>query len=187
MNQDHTGEYEDEFEDGYDGPSKSQRKREMNALQDLGGELVKLNADQLAKLPLPDDLLDAVRDHQRFKKNEAKRRQLQYIGKIMRGIDPAPIQEALDALKGVSAVEVARQHRLERQRERLMEDEGMLFEIAESHPGADLQRLRVLRRNAIKEHEAGKPPRSYREIFRVLREIDESTPGDEQAEDENEG
>jgi hypothetical protein len=61
------------------------------------------------------------------------------------------------------------------------------LEIAESHPGADLQRLRVLRRNAIKEHEAGKPPRSYREIFRVLREIDESTPTDEQAEDENEG
>ena len=175
MNSQDTGAYDDEFDDqGYDGPSKSQLKREMTALQDLGAELVKLNADQLARLPLPDALRDAVRDHQRFKKNEAKRRQLQYIGKVMRTIDPAPIQAALDALKGVSAVEVARQHRLERQRERLMEDEGVLFEIAEACPGADLQRLRVLRRNALKEREAGKPPRAFREIFRVLREIDES-------------
>ncbi len=175
MNPQDTGEY-DEFEDeGYDGPSKSQRKRDMNALQDLGAELVKLNADQLAKVPMPEELLDAVLDHQRFKKNEAKRRQLQYIGKLMRAIDPAPIQAGLDMLKGVSAEEVARQHRLERQRERLIDDEGVLFEIAESHPGADLQRLRVLRRNAIKERDAGKPPKAFREIFRVLREIDEST------------
>jgi ribosome-associated protein len=179
MNHQDTGEYDEEFDDAYDGPSKSQRKREMTALQDLGGELVRLSADQLAKLPLPDDLLAAVRDHQRFKKNEARRRQLQYIGKLMRNIDPAPIQAGLDALKGVSADEVARQHRIERQRDRLMEDEGVLFEIAEANPGADLQRLRVLRRNALKERETNKPPRSYREIFRVLREIDESNSSDE--------
>ncbi|QID17269.1 DUF615 domain-containing protein [Nitrogeniibacter mangrovi] len=178
MNPHSPDDHDDEEFDAYDGPSKSQRKRESHALQDLGAELVRLNADQLARIPMPDDLLDAIRDHQRFRKNEAKRRQLQYIGKLMRSIDPEPIQAALDALKGVSAEEVARQHRLERLRERLLEDEGVLFEVAESHPGADLQRLRVLRRNALKEREAGKPPRAYRDIFRVLRDIDEAGSGD---------
>ena len=157
-------------------PSKTQLKKEMHALQDLGAQLVVLNRDQLAKVPLPEHLLSAVRDHQRFKKREAKRRQLQYIGRLMRDVDAAPIQAALDDLNGVSAVEIARQHRIERQRERLLEDEAVLFEIAEAHPGADLQRLRVLRRNAIKERELDKPPRAFREMFRVLRDIDASNP-----------
>lgn len=159
-------------------PSKSQLKREMQALQDLGAQLVALNRDQLAKVPMPDPLLNAVRDHQRFKKREAKRRQLQYIGRLMRDVDAAPIQAALDDLNGVSALEIARQHRIERQRERLLEDEAVLFEIAEAHPGADLQRLRVLRRNALKEREVDKPPRAFREMFHVLRDIDASTPNE---------
>ena len=171
-------DHDDQDVDAYDGPSKSQLKRDSHALQDLGKALVELNADQLAKIPMPEDLLEAIHDWQRFKKHEARRRQLQYIGKLMRHLDPAPMQEALDRLKGVSAEEVARQHRLERQREQLMEDEGLLFQIAEAHPGADLQRLRVLRRNALKEREAGKPPKAYREIFRVLREIDEASTND---------
>ena len=157
-------------------PSKTQLKKEMHALQDIGAQLVVLNRDQLAKMPLPDHLMSAVRDHQRFKKREAKRRQLQYIGRLMRDVDAAPIQAALDDLNGVSAVEIARQHRIERQRERLLEDEAVLFEIAEAHPGADLQRLRVLRRNAIKERELDKPPRAFREMFRVLRDLDASNP-----------
>ncbi len=176
MNEYDGDDYDEEEFEGYDGPSKSQLKRESHALQDLGKELIALRADQLAKIPLPEDLLEAIHDHQRFKKHEAKRRQLQYIGRLMRSLDPEPIQAALDDVKGVSATEVARQHRLERQRDELMEDEGILFRIAEANPGADLQRLRVLRRNAIKEREVGKPPKSYREIFRVLREIDESNP-----------
>ena len=165
----------DDFEDQPDtGPSKTRRKKDMDALQAMGAELVALSADRLAKVPMPEKLLDAVRDCQRFKM-EARRRQLQYIGKLMRNVDPEPIQAALDAFKGVSAEEIARQHRIERQRERLLEDEGVLFELAEQHPGADLQRLRVLRRNAIKERETSKPPKAYRELFRVLRDIDEDT------------
>lgn len=160
-------------------PSKTQLKKEMQALQDLGAQLVALNRDQLAKVSMPDHLLTAVRDHQRFKKHEAKRRQLQYIGRLMRDVHAAPIQAALDDLNGVSAVEIARQHRIERQRERLLEDEAVLFEIADAHPGADLQRLRVLRRNALKERERDKAPRAFREIFRVLRDIDESTSSNE--------
>ena len=119
------------------------------------------------------DLRDAVKDYQRFTAHEAKRRQLQYIGRLMRNVDPEPIRAALDAFKGVSAVETAKMHRLENMRTALLEDEKFLHSIAESYPGADLQQLRVLRRNAIKEKEQNKPPRAYRELFRLLREIEE--------------
>ena len=156
-----------------DKPSKSQMKREMAALQDLGAELVELGRDQLKKIALPEDLRDAVRDAQRFTQHEARRRQMQYIGRIMRDIDPAPIRAALDEIKGVSAVATARMHALERLRTRLLEDETALGDIARDHPGADLQHLRQLRRNALKEQQLGKPPRAYRELFRVLRSLEE--------------
>lgn len=158
-------------------PSKSQKKRDMTALQDLGAQLVDLSAERLAKIGLPDALLTAVRDAQRFTKHEARRRQLQYIGKLMRGIDPTPIQAVLDEIKGVSAEANARQHRLERLRLRLIEDENVLGEIASAHPAADLQQLRQLRRSAIKEQQQARPPRAFRELFRILRELEEETPG----------
>jgi ribosome-associated protein len=110
---------------------------------------------------LPDALREALREAQRLSRHEARRRQLQYIGRLMRDIDPAPIRAALDALNGVSAVETARQHRLERLRERLLEDESVLTEVGADHPGADLTRLRQLRRTALHEREAGKPPRAF--------------------------
>jgi ribosome-associated protein len=157
----------------FDGPSKSQLKRDSAALQDLGRELAELGKERLAKVPIDEDLRDAVKDYQRFTAHEAKRRQLQYIGKLMRSVDPEPIRAALDAFKGVSAVETAKMHRLENLRTKLLEDEKTLHGIAEAHPGVDLQQLRVLRRNAIKEKEQNKPPRAYRELFRVLRELEE--------------
>ena len=159
-----------------DRPSKSQVKRDMTALQDLGAQLVALSGERLAKIDMPEALREAVREAQRISKHEARRRQLQYIGKLMRSADPAPIRAALDEINGVSAIANARQHRLERLRTRLLEDEGVLGDIATAHPGADLQHLRQLRRNALKEQEQGKPPRAYRELFRVLRELEESTP-----------
>jgi ribosome-associated protein len=167
-------------DDAFDGkPSKSQLKREMHALQELGEELVALSADRLKKIDLPDNLRDALRDAQRFTKHEAKRRQMQFIGKLMRDIDPAPIQEALDEIKGVSAAATARQHALERLRERLLADEKVLGEIARDYPGTDLQHLRTLRRNALKEQEQGKPPRAFRELFRQLRELGRNSGDDE--------
>lgn len=156
----------------YDKPSKSAIKREMTELQALGEALVGLSSDQLKKIDLPDDLRDAVRDAKRFTQHEARRRQLQFIGKLMRGIEVDAIREALDAIKGVSAAANARQHALERLRERFMADEKIIGEIADAHPGADLQHLRQLRRNALKEQELGKPPRAFRELFRVLRELE---------------
>ena len=170
-------------------PSKSSRKREMQALQDLGEQLVALSPERLKKVPLPETLYEAIRAAQGFKM-EARRRQLQYIGKLMRKIDPEPIQAQLDIFAGNSAVEVAKMHRLERLREQLLEDEQVIGTIAETWPEADLQYLRTLRRNALKEREAAKPPKSFREIFRVLRELQEArdaaaeaaeTPSDEDA------
>ncbi|MEW6513720.1 MAG: ribosome biogenesis factor YjgA [Pseudomonadota bacterium] len=152
-------------------PSKSARKRAMTELQDLGAELVALSVDQVKKIDLPEDLRAAVRDAQRITQHEAHRRQLQYIGKLMRSIDPEPIQAALDEINGVSAAATARMHALERLRTRFLEDEKVIGEIAAAHPDADLQHLRQLRRNALKEQQLGKPPRAFRELFRVLRDL----------------
>ena len=148
----------------------------MSELQALGEALVALSSDQLKKVDLPDELRDAVRDARRFTQHEARRRQMQYIGKLMRGIDDEPIRAALDEINGVSAAATARLHALERLRSRFLEDEKVINEIAAAHPGADLQQLRQLRRNALKEQELGKPPRAFRELFRVLRELESLPP-----------
>lgn len=146
----------------------------MTALQGLGEALLELPADRLARLDLPDRLADALREARRLTKHEARRRQMQYIGRLMRDIDPAPLQEALDDYHGLSAAANARHHALERLRQRLLEDEAVLGEIAATHRTADLQHLRQLRRNALREQAEAKPPRAFRELFRVLRELTES-------------
>ena len=143
----------------------------MHDLQAIGAELVALSSDQLKKIELPDDLRDAVRDAQRFTQHEARRRQMQYIGKLMRNIDPTHIRAALDVINGLSAAATARMHALEHLRTRFLEDETVIGEIATAHPDADLQYLRQLRRNALKEHQLGKPPRAYRELYRTLRDL----------------
>lgn len=171
-------ETQDPADDQDDRPSKSQKKRDMSALQDLGAQLVALSPDQVKKMALPDHLRLAVSDAQRFTKHEARRRQMQYIGRLMREIDPAPIQAVLDEIHGVSAAANARQHRLEQLRTRLLEDETVIGEIVRDYPDADLQLLRQLRRNAIREREQNKPPRAYRELFRVLRELRNQTEDD---------
>lgn len=165
--------------DEYSGPSKSQLKREMTALQDLGAELATLSKERLAKIDMPERLRDALLDAQRFTKHEAKRRQLQYVGKIMRDIDTAPLQAAMDEIKGISNAATVRQHRLENLRTRLMEDETKFSELARDYPTADIQHLRQLRRNAIKEAQQNKPPRAYRELFRELRELDDKSGPDD--------
>lgn len=153
-------------------PSKSQRKRDMHALQDLGEQLVALSLDQLKKVPMSESLADAVREAKRITSHEGRRRQMQYLGKLMRNVDPAPIQAQLDVFNGISKAEIARQHRLERLRADLLDDEKTLQAIGELWPEADFQQLRTLRRNAIKERELNKPPRAFREIFRILRDLD---------------
>ena len=162
----------DNAPDEYSGPSKSQRKRESTALQDLGAELVALSKERLAKIDMPERLRDALLEAQRITKHEARRRQMQFIGKIMRDVDAAPLRAAMDGINGVSKAATIRQHQLERLRTRLMEDEAVFSEVAREYPGADMQHLRQLRRNALKEAQQGKPPRAYRELFRELRALE---------------
>ena len=152
-------------------PSKTQRKREMHELQELGARLVELNSEQLAAVALPEDLHQAIEQVRGMTKHEARRRQMQYIGRLMRSVDPGPIREKLKVWDGVSAEHTARQHRVERWRDRLLEDETAVDELASAHPGIDARRLRTLARRAREERGAGTPPRAYRELFKALREI----------------
>jgi ribosome-associated protein len=151
-------------------PSKTKIKKQMHELRDLGEELTELSRDQLAKLDIPDSLRDAIREMSRMKSFGAKRRQLQYIGKLMRDVDPAPIIAKLDTWKGVSQQHIGYMHQIERWRERLMEGDKALSELLVAYPETDVQHLRTLIRNAIKERDTGKPAKNFREIFQVLRE-----------------
>jgi ribosome-associated protein len=149
--------------------SKTKRKQEMHALQALGMALVALPESQILSLEIAENLKLAVLEARRMKSHEAKRRQMQYIGKLMRNVDPEPIRERLAALEGHSAQASAQHRRLEALRERLVADDEALTEFAAAHPEADLQAVRALVRNARKEAKEGKPPRAYRELFRLLK------------------
>jgi ribosome-associated protein len=150
--------------------SKTQQKRAMLELQALGVALVELPQARLSAMQLPAALAAAIAEARRMTRHEAKRRQLQYIGKLMRSIDAEPIREQLAALRGESAQAAAQHRRLEAWRSRLLADDGALTAFAEEFPRADLQALRAAIRNARKEQAASKPPRAYRELFRILRE-----------------
>ena len=151
--------------------SRTKKKQHVEELQKLGAALVDLPPMQLESLQLPDVLLKAVLDAQRITSHEARRRQFQYIGKVMRKVDAEPVRAALAAVDGQSAAARAQQRRLESWRERLIGDDEALTEYAGAHPGVDLQTLRTLIRNARKEIAESKPPRAQRELFRVLREF----------------
>lgn len=152
-------------------PSKTQRKRQMHELQALGAALVDLNDEQLASVDLPERLLDAVNDARRMTKFEARRRQLQYIGKLMRDVDPEPIRSRLAVWDAASHAHTARLHLIERWRARLLDEPGALAELKREYPHADTAKLEQLMRNAAREREAKQPPRSYRAIFKLLNEI----------------
>jgi len=152
-------------------PSKTKIKKQMHELRDLGKELTELGKDQLAQLDLPENLHDSIREIKNINSFGARRRQMQYIGKLMRGVDTAPILAKLDAWKGKSQPHIAYMHQLERWRDRLMENDSVLTELLAAYPETDAQRLRTLIRNAQKELESGKPPKNYREIFQILRDI----------------
>lgn len=162
-------EHDEEF-DEHRPPSKSQRKRDVEALQDLGRDLTQLSKDQLKKMDLPEELRDALLEHKRITSHGAMRRQMQFIGKVMREIDTDPIVEQLAAMRGESNAAKAEFHLLERWRERLLADDDALTEWLTAHPGCDAQQIRQLIRNARKEMEQGKPPKSSRELFRLLRD-----------------
>ncbi len=162
---------EEESDDSADEiVSKSQRKRKMTALQDMGAELVKLSRARLEKFDLPDNLLSAILEAQRLTSHGAIRRQMQFIGKVMRDVDIEPIAEHLAAVRGESAAAKAEFHALERWRTRLIENDQALTEWLSQHPDCDAQQIRQLIRNARKEESEGKPPKSSRALFRLLRD-----------------
>jgi len=154
--------------------SRTKKKQQVEELQRLGAALIELPPAQLDALALPAQLLAAVREAQRITSHGALRRQVQYIGKVMRKVDPEPVRAALAAIAGNSAAARARQKRLEQWRERLIGDDEALTELmsefAGGHGGVDLQAMRTLIRNARKEIAEARPPRAQRELFRVLRE-----------------
>ena len=153
--------------------SKSEIKRDAEALKDLGTELVELGKNALEKIPLDEDLLAAVELAQKIKK-EGRRRQIQLIGKLLRARDVEPIQTALDKLKNRHNQQVSLFHKLETLRDRLVEEgDDVIPTVLELYPEADRQQLRSLVRNAQKEKAANKPPKSYRQIFQYLRELAE--------------
>jgi ribosome-associated protein len=153
--------------------SKTKLKAEADAAQQLGKKLVELPKDKLVKLDLSEKLFEAVLDAKRITANGGLRRQMQYLGRLMREVDTTPITEQLDRWEGKNNEENARFHGLERWRERLLTDADAVSAFVEAYPSTDVQRMRTLIRNAQKEHLANKPPKSSRELFKMLRDITE--------------
>jgi ribosome-associated protein len=164
--------------------SKTQRKAAMDDLQDIGVKLIDLPKDKLGKLNLPERLLDAVQEAKRITANGAKKRQRQYIGSLMREVDVEPIIDQLQRWEGKHTAESAHFHQMERWRDRLLSEDSALSEFMRQYPHADGQQLRALIRNSQREAAAGKPPKSSREMFKLLRNICEreisetETPGE---------
>ena len=156
--------------------SKTRKKKDMLALQNLGAKLVELNEQQLKAMLLPESLLEAVLEARRLTRHEARRRQMQYIGRVMRDIDAAPIYDRLEKWLGQGREHTAQLHALERWREDLLAGDPALERFLREYPGADSQKLRSLIRNARREQAAALPPKSYRELFRVLRDMTAKEP-----------
>lgn len=165
----------------YDRPSKSQVKREMHALTDLGKQLVDLPVDRLRKLPLPEPLFEAIRLAQRTTSREGRRRQIHYVGKLMRSddVDKEAIRRQLDTWEHGSREEARSQHRLEALRELLLRDDDALTELLAKHDVPDVQQFRATIRAARKEMKQNEslPPGSepqrkhYRALFQALKNL----------------
>jgi ribosome-associated protein len=158
----------------WDGPSKSQLKRDSQALQDMGAQLVDMPEGKLQKFDLPENLRDAIYEARRLKSREAKRRHLQYIGKLMRTVDIDLIIHTLEKMDHQS--QTYRQHfaQLEGWRDRLINQGSPAIEdFIQHYPQADRQQLRNLQRQANREKESNKPPAAARKLFTYLREISE--------------
>lgn len=160
-----------------ESPSKSQRRRDALEVRSLAARLIALPPSVLAKLPLDEELRAAIGQARAIRSNVARKRQLQFVAKLMRREDPEPIRDALDALDAGARQLTARQHRVEAWRDRLLgEGDAALTDLLARRPGAEAQPLRQLIRQAARETAAGKPPAAARALFRQLRELDELEP-----------
>ncbi|MCF6234805.1 MAG: DUF615 domain-containing protein [Gammaproteobacteria bacterium] len=151
--------------------SKTQLKREADQLHALGRILTEFNKEELVRFNLPDTLNDAIIEMQSIRQRGAQKRHLQYIGKLMRHIDPEPIKKLIDTMQKREAGDKAQLHKLERWRDRLInEGNEALSELLETYPDSDRQYIRQLTRNAIKEQQQEKPPAAARKLFKYLRD-----------------
>jgi ribosome-associated protein len=156
--------------DSDDRPSKTERKKQMHALQTLGEQLVELSHDQFARLDLPDDLREAVDFAHRVTGHEARRRHMQYLGKLMRRADADAIRAALERVTGESRSAVSLMHRAETWRDRLLDDDEALTAFIAEHPDAETQWLSAAIRASRRERELQQPPKHARELYRRLHQ-----------------
>lgn len=165
----------DEFEEG---PSKSEVKRQMLARQSLGETLTELNEKQLAQMPIEDQrLLEAIRETRRIRSKNALRRHLAFVGKLMRNLDPAPIEAALEKLYKPAKQQNEAFHQLEQMRDEVLSAGVAGIEaVLQRWPEADRQQLRQLVLQHQREEPQGKPPAASRKLFRYLRELQELYP-----------
>lgn len=152
-------------------PSKTRRKAAMHALQDLGEAMVRLTPARLAALALPERLADAIAEARQITRWEARRRQMQFIGRLMRDVDPLPIQAKLEHWAGAPNAEKARLAHVERWRTRLLSEGDALDRLCTEHPCADRPRLEALVTRVRDERAHGQPPHAYRELFRTLNAL----------------
>tara|TARA_R110002073_G_scaffold37559_17_gene108256 strand:+ start:1140 stop:1646 length:507 start_codon:yes stop_codon:yes gene_type:complete len=160
----------EEFE--YDGPSKSQLKRDAKALVDVGERLLTIPEDQLSQIGIP-EVVTAIIETKKIKKGNARKRQLQYVGKLLRNADLTNLQHLIARFDASTDEHVTKFHQLEDWRERLIEeDNSAIPEIVEVYPALDRQHLRSLVRNAISERRAEKqPPVHFRKVFQYLKSL----------------
>lgn len=152
--------------------SKSQVKREMLALQSVGEQLVVLTPDQISNIEMPQDLREAVLFAKTLKRSETWRRQMQYIGALMRNADPEPIRKALDGINRGRGHDAQLFREIEQWRNGLIDgNDEFLGKTLNRFPNADRKRLRSLVLKARKEREEDKPPKASRALFRYLREL----------------
>jgi len=142
----------------------------MTALQALGESLLQLPEAALARVEIPESLREAITEAARIKSHEARRRQLQYIGRLVRPLDADELRAAIENATGESKQAVALMHRCERLRDRLLDDDAALADVLDALPRADVQSLRAMIRAARREHDDGRPPKHARQLYRWLHE-----------------
>ena len=169
----HTDKDFDEFEGQDEFKSKTQLKQEADKLKKLGTKLLDLSPADLAKIPLTNQLSDALILAKKInRKKDGYRRQLQFIGKLLRDTDSQPIEEAILALQNSHQIANAHFHKLEQLRDKLVtQGDSAIQEVIDQHPSADRQKLRQLVRQASKQKQQDKPPKAAREIFQYLKTV----------------
>ncbi len=152
-------------------PSKTQRKKAVHELQDLGEELVELSKERLAEVEMPEFLRDAVMDARGITAHGARKRQFQYIGKLMRKVEAEPIRAKLDQWRAQSRGPTLAHKRAEEWRNRLLDDDGALSDLQREYPGTDATYLKKLIDATARERETGHPPRAFRALYQALHAL----------------